>query len=68
MTADLKPGDRVRLIEMIGDPRPVEPGTLGTVRGVHTMIHDHKWQVAMLWDNGRTLAMVLPVDKYEVIV
>jgi hypothetical protein len=44
----VKVGDRVRLIEMGGDPDPVPPGTLGTVWAV-----DALGTVHVRWDAGR---------------
>jgi len=55
---NFKVGDRVRLDYMGYDPRPIEVGTLGTVQGV-----DSIGTVHIQWDNGRTLGVVLGIDK-----
>lgn len=57
----LPKGTRVVLIEMPDDPLPVEPGTEGTVMGGEG---DHLW---MKWDNGRTLNLIVGIDKFIVI-
>ena len=59
---EAKQGDRVRCIEMPDDPNPIEPGAEGTVRHV-----DDAKQIHVNWDDGRTLALIPGVDKYEII-
>lgn len=54
-------GDRIRLIEMCGDPNPVESGTEGIVYHVGGGV------VNVQWDNGRVLGLVIGVDKFEII-
>lgn len=66
MTVDLHPGDRVRLVKMFNDPFPIVAGTEGEVQGVSDWADGRK-QVAMKWDNGRTLAMIVPEDEYVVV-
>lgn len=63
--ADLKPGARVRLVEMPKDPCPVEVGVEGTVEKVVDVFGST--QIWMMWDDGRQLAMIVPPDRYEVI-
>lgn len=55
-------GDRVEMIHQPDDPHPIEPGTLGTVSGTRSSF-DTYHQLDVDWDNGRTLAVVLPVDQ-----
>lgn len=57
----LKSGMRIKCVEMLNDPRPIEPGTAGTVDFV-----DDAGQIHVKWDNGRGLALAIE-DKYEVI-
>lgn len=45
---------------MSDDPRPVEPGTRGTVRVVDDMGTIH-----MDWDNGRSLGLVPGEDSFR---
>ena len=54
------PDTRLELIQMGDDPRPVAPGTRGSVRFVDDMgsIHMH-------WDNGRTLALIPGEDSFR---
>ena len=59
--SDLK-GKRVRLVRMVDDPNPVEPGTEGTIEFV-----DGIGQLHVKWDNGRSLALIPEVDKYAIL-
>ena len=47
---------------MQDDPRPIEPGTLGSVIGV-----DDIGSVMVRWDNGRSLSLVPGVDSFHVV-
>ena len=62
-------GDRIRLLEMNDDPSPVSVGQEGTVVGIHRIGEDpDAWhQIDVAWDNGRTLMLVSPPDRFEVI-
>jgi hypothetical protein len=54
-------GKRIRLIEMIGDPDPITPGSEGiVVSGGFDVL-------TVKWDNGRILGVIDGVDKYEII-
>lgn len=55
---DLKPFDRVRLVEMPHDPNPVQAGTLGTILRVTPAQGRYGAMAAVCWDNGRTLSLV----------
>lgn len=55
-------GDRVRLIEMMAEPDPIPPGTLGTVWMI-----DALGTVHVSWDNGRELGLVPERDRYELV-
>jgi len=57
------PGDLVELIEMPDDPQPVPQGSRGTVLDVLS----HLDQIAVDWENGRSLAIVPSVDRFAVI-
>lgn len=54
-------GKRILLIEM-NDPRPIESGTKGTIAFTDDMGHIH-----VKWDNGRSLAVLPGIDKYEIL-
>ena len=55
-------GTRIELIKMNDPYAPVLESTKGTVEFV-----DDMGQIAMQWDNGRTLALIPDVDKFKVI-
>jgi len=55
-------GKRIRMVSMNDDPYPIEPNTMGTIKSV-----DGIGQIQVQWDNGRTLAVIPNVDKYEII-
>jgi len=62
-------GDRVRLLAMRDDPDPIEVGQLGTVGSVtrHGAGQDVWHQIDVAWDNGRTLMLVSPPDRFEIV-
>lgn len=64
-----KKGDRVKLVFMPNDPDPIPEGTEGTVLDVRQLDwgQDKFSQVAINWDNGRTLHCVCPPDHLEII-
>lgn len=55
-------GTRIELIHMDDPYAPVPSGTKGTVEFV-----DDMGQIAMRWDNGRTLALIPEVDEFKII-
>ncbi|MBR1384294.1 MAG: DUF4314 domain-containing protein [Ruminococcus sp.] len=55
-------GTRICCDDMPNDPRPIESGTLGTVRGV-----DDAGQVMVAWDDGRGLSLIPGVDSFHVV-
>ena len=56
------PGTRLELIEMHDDPRPIIPGTKGTVKSI-----DDICQIHVNWDDGRVLAVNDEVDTFRII-
>lgn len=56
------PGTRIELDYMGDDPRPIEPGTKGTVRVV-----DDMGTVHCDFDNGRRLGLVPGEDSFHAI-
>ena len=56
------PGTRLMLLSMEDPYAPVESGTRGTVKTV-----DDMGQIHMLWDNGRTLALVPGKDSFRTL-
>ena len=62
-------GDRIRLLAMSDDPDPIPVGQLGTVVSVsrHGGGKDAWHQIDVAWDNGRTLMLVSPPDRFEIV-
>lgn len=58
------PGDRIKLINMPNDPQPIEAGSLGTVLSI-TPLDNTSFQIEVDWDNGRTLSLVTPPDRFD---
>lgn len=54
------PGTRIVLSSMNDPYAPVESGTRGSVRYV-----DDAGQVAVAWDNGRSLSLIPGVDSFR---
>lgn len=52
-------GNRIRLISMTDDPRPIAAGEEGTVACV-----DDIGSIHVNWDNGRSLAVIPGVDTF----
>lgn len=62
----VRPGDRIRLIEMPNDPCPVEAGTEGVVGHVGPEIQG-RTQISVVWDSDRSLMLLVPPDRFEII-
>lgn len=57
----MKVGDRIKLIEMKNDPRPIESGSEGTIRHIGGGV------INVDWDNGRSLGLVIGEDVFVTI-
>ena len=55
-------GTRICCDDMPDDPRPVPPGTTGTVVGVDDMC-----SIMVRWDNGQGLSLVVGHDSFHVV-
>ena len=60
----IRTGDRIRLLHMPDDPDPIPAGSTGTIESV---TEGPLGQVWVSWDNGRALALVPGVDRFEII-
>jgi hypothetical protein len=63
---DCEVGDRIELLHMDNDPDPILAGSKGKVTHVNRL-WDDTWQIAVDWENGRTLTLVHPEDRFKVI-
>lgn len=62
------PGQRIELVAMADDPDPIPIGTRGTVRNATRVGgRDGFLQIDVAWDNGRTLMLTVPPDRYRPI-
>ena len=63
-------GDRIELVRMGEDPDPIPPGEQGEVLMCTTYTHGDVTytQVAVKWDCGRSLSVVLPVDRIRKVL
>jgi hypothetical protein len=59
-----RPGDRIRLLAMPDDPDPIPAGATGTVVHVTTGAFA---QIDVDWDDGRALALIPGVDRFEIL-
>ena len=55
------PGSRVLLRGMTDDPFPIPPGTAGTLNFIDDLAQFH-----ISWDNGRSLAVIYGVDRFDI--
>lgn len=58
-------GQRIELVAMGKDPRPVEAGTTGTVIADSQFFPNGSggsWLTMVNWDNGRNLNLITPPD------
>jgi hypothetical protein len=64
-----RPGDRIELIAMPGDPDPISPHSTGTVLSAKRHGSGSRaWvQVDVDWDNGRKLMLSVPPDRFEIL-
>lgn len=69
MVPPVRPGDRIRLVEMPEDPNPIQPGEMGTVRSLADIGFEGRPEthITVDWDSGRTLSLIYPPDRFEVI-
>lgn len=60
---EIKPGDKIVLVEMPDDPNPIAPGTKGAVRNVWPQPAMGFTQIDVEWNDGSKLMLSVPPDK-----
>ena len=62
-------GKRIMLTRMEDDPNPIPEGSTGTVLEVVQAAYGrpHWYQVWVKWDNGRSLNLICPHDRFVVL-
>ena len=55
-------GTKVKLTKDMDDKYPILAGTIGTIDYI-----DGEGQLHMIWENGRTLALIPEIDQFETI-
>lgn len=62
-------GKRIKLLKMGEDPDPIPPFTEGVITWVCPYYQGTEtyYQLSVDWDNGRTLGLVTPHDKFVFI-
>ena len=63
---DFKIGQTIELLKMDNDPNPIPVGTKGKITGISPMPFNET-QVHVAWENGRTLMLIHPEDKFRVL-
>ncbi len=66
----IQEGDRIELIAMADDPRPIPTGTKGTVTFINPVNlggGDRFTQYSVKWDDGRSLMPCVPPDTIRKI-
>lgn len=60
-------GDRIECLLMPHDPAPIKRGSTGTVERVTKLDFAKCVQIGVEWDDGRTLHLCCPPDRYRII-
>ena len=65
MNPEVVKGDRIICIKMADDSDPITSFTKGTVTNISNDPFDRDSQIInVLWDNGRTLALISSLDSW----
>lgn len=64
-SSDPYAGKRIRLLSMPYDPDPLPVGSTGTV--MFTAPFAGHLSLTVDWDNKRSLSLIVPPDRFEVI-
>jgi len=59
-------GQIIELLQMDNEPNPIPKGTRGVVIRINPMPNNEK-QIIVKWENGRTLMLIHPEDKFRVV-
>jgi hypothetical protein len=62
-------GKRIRLLKMGEDPDPIEALSEGVITWFCKFTENKRfcYQLSVDWDNGRSLGLVYPYDKFVII-
>jgi len=63
----VKIGQKIELLEMENDPNPIPRGTRGVVVGINSTCCRGELSIEVIWENGRTLNLLYPEDKFREI-
>lgn len=61
-----KEGDLIELLMMPNDPDPIIPGEKGLVV-CEPVEFQGSWHICVKWDNGRSLNMCSPPDRFRIL-
>lgn len=64
---DIKTNQTIKLLSMDNDPNPITIGSLGVITRISKLPFDEEFQIDVQWHNGRTLSLIFPFDKFEII-
>ena len=59
------PGDTIRLIKMVDDPKPIEPNTIGIVKEIISVSVFNEDHLVVDWVNGSLLKLIVGLDQFE---
>lgn len=64
---DIKINQTIKLLAMDNDPNPITIGSIGVITRISKLPFDDEVQLDVQWHSGRTLSLIFPFDKFEII-